>query len=79
MAKRRRRRSRNSRRRRIRNAIRITLFFLIVVAIIGGIILLVSKLINIGGETGVLGSAAAIAQPAGQEVEKLGFFGRLLK
>ena len=66
MAKRRRRRSRNSRRRRIRNAIRITLFFLIVVAIIGGIILLVSKLINKGGETGDIGSDAAIEQPAGQ-------------
>ena len=78
MAKRRRRRSRNSRRRRIRNAIRITLFFLIVVAIIGGIILLVSKLINKGGETGDIGSDAAIEQPAGQE-EKQGFFARLFK
>ena len=79
MAKRRRRRSRNSRRRRIRNAIRITLFFLIVVAIIGGIILLVSKLINKGGETGDIGSDAAIEQPAGQEEEKQGFFARLFK
>lgn len=80
MAKRRRRRSRNSRRRRIRNAIRITLFFLIVVAIIGGIILLVSKLINKGGETGDIGSDAAIEQPVGQEQEeKQGFFARLFK
>ena len=79
MAKRRRRRSRNSRRRRIRNAIRITLFFLIVAAIIGGIILLVSKLINKGGETGDIGSDAAIEQPAGQEEEKQGFFARLFK
>ena len=79
MAKRRRRRSRNSRRRRIRNAIRITLFFLIVVALIGGIILLVSKLINKGGETGDIGSDAAIEQPAGQEEEKQGFFARLFK
>lgn len=80
MAKRRRRRSRNSRRRRIRNAIRITLFFLIVVAIISGIILLVSKLINKGGETGDIGSDAAIEQPVGQEQEeKQGFFARLFK
>lgn len=79
MAKRRRRRSRNSRRRRIRNAIRITLFFLIVVAIISGIILLVSKLINKGGETGDIGSDAAIEQPAGQEEENQGFFARLFK
>ena len=79
MAKRRRRRSRNSRRRRIRNAIRITLFFLIVVAIIGGIILLVSKLINKGGETGDIGSDAAIEQPVGQEQEeKQGFFAYFL-
>ena len=80
MAKRRRRRSRNSRRRRIRNAIRITLFLLIVAAIIAGIALLVSKLINKGGEPADIGDNTAIEQPVGQEQEeKQGFFARLFK